>query len=111
MAIGSCGIPPFEVGIDGSVFCRSQHPARFASPRRRGNDRFEIRSRVEHLRSRYESGLIGGQVICEVLMKLCGVKVRETVWSFLYRGRLAEVTWETLPVVRLILSGIGHLGS
>src|SRR6266566_2868656 len=42
VALGSCGIPPFEVGVDGSVFCRYQHPARFASPRRCGDDCFEI---------------------------------------------------------------------
>jgi hypothetical protein len=26
VTLGSFGIPPFEVGVDGSVFCRYQHP-------------------------------------------------------------------------------------
>ncbi len=43
-------------------------------------------------------------------MKLCGVKVNETVSRLLYRSRLAEVTWETLSVVSLILSSIRHVG-
>jgi hypothetical protein len=60
-------------------FCRYQHPARFASPRRRGDDCFEIVSCVEHLRSRHESGLLHRQVGCEVLMKLRGIEVSETV--------------------------------
>src|SRR6266478_2867068 len=42
MTVGPCGIPTFEVGIDGSVCCRYQHPTRFASPGRSGNDSFEI---------------------------------------------------------------------
>ena len=110
VALGSFGIPPFEVGVDGSVFCRYQHPARFASPRRRGDDCFEIVSCVEHLRSRHESGLLSRQVGCEVLMKLRGVEVSETVCRLLYRSRLAEVTWEALSVVSLILSSIWHVG-
>ena len=44
-------------------------------------------------------------------MKLCGVKVNETVSRLLYRSRLAEVTWETLSVVNLILSSIWLVGS
>src|SRR5438876_2867128 len=111
MAVGPCGIPAFEVGIDGSVFCRYQHPARSASPCRRGDDCFEIVSCVEHLRSRHESGLLSRQVGCEVLMKMRGVKVSETVSRLLYRSRLTEVTWETLPIVSLIFSGIWHVGS
>src|ERR1700682_4929183 len=110
MAVGSCGIPAFEVGIDGSVFCRYQHPAWFASPRRRGDDRFESVSCVEHLRSRHESGLLSRQVGCEVLMKLRGVEVSETVCRLLDRRRLAEVTWEALSVVGLALSGVWHVG-
>src|SRR5207253_5549602 len=51
MAIGSLGIPPLQVGIDGSIFRRYQHPTRFASPRRCRDDCFEIVSGVEHLRS------------------------------------------------------------
>src|SRR5216684_5998569 len=94
VAVGPCGIPAFEVGADGSVLCRYQHPAWFASPRRRGDDRFEIVSCVEHLRSRHESSLLSREVGCEVLMKLRGVEVSETVCRLLYRSRLTEVTWE-----------------
>ena len=79
--------------------------------RRRGDHCFEIVRRVEYLRSRHESGLLSRQVGCKVLMKLCGVKVSETVSRLLYRSRLAEVTWETLSVVNLILSSIWHVGS
>ena len=110
MALGSCGIPPFEVRVDSSVFSRYQHPARFASPRGRGDDCIEIVSLVEHLRSRHESGLLSRQVGCEVLMKLRGIEVSETVCRLLYRSRLAEVTWEALSVVSLTLSSIWHVG-
>ena len=109
VALGSLGIPPFEVGVDGSVFRRYQHPARFASPRSRGDDCFEIVSEVEDLRSRHESGLLSRQVGCEVLMKLRGVEVSETVGRLLYRTRLAEVTRESLSVVSFILSRIWHV--
>src|SRR6266478_2208744 len=44
-------------------------------------------------------------------MKLRRVEVSETVCSLLYRSRLAEVTWEALSVVSLILSSIWHVGS
>jgi hypothetical protein len=97
VAVGPRGIPAFEAGADGSIFCRYQHPARFASPRRRGNDRFEIVGCVEHLRSRHESSLLTRYVGGEVLMKLCGIEVSETVSRLLYRSRLAEVTWESFP--------------
>src|SRR6266481_476381 len=110
VALGSCGVPPFEIRVDGSVLCRDQHPARFASPRRRGDDGFEIVGQVEHLRSRHESGLLSRQVGCEVLMKLRRVEVSETVRRLLYRTRLAEVTWETFSVVSLILARIRHVG-
>src|SRR6266404_5962643 len=110
VAVGSFGIPAFEVGVDGSVFSRYQHPARFASPRGRGDDSFEIVSKVEHLRSRHESGLLSRQVGGEVLMKLRGVEVSETVSRLLYRSRLAEVTWEAFSVVSLILFSIWHVG-
>src|SRR5713101_7419465 len=109
MAVGPCGIPPFEVGADGSVFCRYQHPVWLASPRRRGDNGFEIVSCVEHLRSRHEGGLLSRQVGCEVLVKLRGVEVGETVCRLLYRSRLAEVTWEALSVVSLILSRVWHV--
>src|ERR1700710_2950517 len=110
MTVGSCGIPAFEVRVDGSVLCRDQHPARFAPPRRRGDDCFEIFRRVKHLRSRHEGGLLSRQVGCEVLMKLRGIEVSETVCRLLYRSRLAQVTWEALSVVSLILSSIWHVG-
>ena len=62
------------------------------------------------MRSRHESGLLSRQVGCEVLMKLRGIEVSETVCRLLYRSRLAEVTWESLSIVSLILSGIWHVG-
>src|SRR6266700_6953518 len=43
-------------------------------------------------------------------MKLHGVEVSETVGRFLYRSRHAEVTWEALSIVGLILSSIWHVG-
>src|SRR5437868_12011125 len=110
MTLRSLGIPPFEVGVDGSVFCRDQHPARFASPRGRRDDCFEIVGQVEHLRARHESGLLSRQVGCEVLMKLRGVEVSETVCSLLYRSRLAEVTGETFSIVSFVLASIRHVG-
>jgi hypothetical protein len=42
-------------------------------------------------------------------MKLRGVEVSETVCRLLYRTRLAEVTWEALAVVSLVLSSIRHV--
>jgi hypothetical protein len=110
VAVGSCGIPPFEIRIDGSVCRRYQHPTRFAPPRSRGNDSFEVVSQVEYLRSRHESGLLSGQVSCEVLMKPRRVEVSETVCRLLYRTRLAEVTGKALSVVSLILPGVWHVG-
>src|SRR6266481_5971506 len=109
VAVGSCGIPPFEVGVDGSVLCRHQHPGRFASPRSSGDNCFEIVGCVEYLRSRHESGLFSRQVGCEVLMKLRGIEISKTVCCLLYRNRLAEVTWESFSIVSLILSSIGHV--
>src|SRR5260370_38974121 len=43
-------------------------------------------------------------------MKLDGVEVSETVCCLRYRSRLAEVAWEALSVVSLVLSGIRHVG-
>src|SRR5205807_109752 len=103
-------VPPFEVRVDGPVLCRYQHPARFASPRRCGDDCFEIVSQVKHLRSRHKSSLLSRKVGCEVLMKLRGIEVSETVCGLLYRSRLAEVTWKSLSIVSLILSRIRHMG-
>ena len=98
MALGSLGIPPLQVRIDGSIFRRDQHPTRFAPPRRCRDDGFEIVSRVEHLRSRHESRLLSTKVGCEVLMKLRGIQVGETVCRLLYRSRRAEVTWKRFPL-------------
>src|SRR3981189_2596653 len=42
VAVGSRGIPPFAGRVDGSVRCGYQHPARFASPRSRGDDSLKI---------------------------------------------------------------------
>src|ERR1700730_4529689 len=109
VAVGSRGVPAFEVGGDGSVRPRYHHPAWFASPRSRRDDRLEIVSKVEHLRSRHELGLLGRQVGGEVIMKLRGVEVSETVRCLLYGTRLAEVAWEALAVVRLVLSRVGHV--
>src|SRR5437667_353477 len=109
MALGSCGVPPFEIRVDGSVFCRYQHPAWFASPRSRGDDCFEIVSCIEHLRSRHESGLLSRQVGCEVLMKLRRVEISETVCRLLYCARLAEVAGKALSNVGLIFSRIWHM--
>src|SRR6266487_4780853 len=109
MTLRSFGVPPFEVGVDSSVFCRYQHPARFASPRRRGDDSFEIVSCIEHLRSRHEIGLLSRQVGCEVLMKLRRVEISETICSLLYRSRLTEVTWEAFSVVSFVFARIRHM--
>src|SRR6516162_6369088 len=89
-----------------SVFCRDQHPTRFASPRGLGDDCIEIGSCVEHLRSRHESGLLSRKVGCEVFMKLRGVEVGETVRRLLYRVRLVEITWESFCVGSLTLSSV-----
>jgi hypothetical protein len=40
MALGSCGVPPFEIGVKGSVGSRYQHPAWFASPRSRESEQY-----------------------------------------------------------------------
>src|SRR5947209_6790125 len=102
--MSSLGVPSFKLRVDGSVFCRYQHPAWFASPRSRGDGCFEIVSGVEYLRSRHESRLFRRQIGCKVLMKLRGVEVSETVCRLLYRARLAEITREALSVVRLVFS-------
>src|SRR6202030_1326652 len=101
--MSSLGIPTFEVRVDGFIFCRYQHPARFSSPRRRGDGCFEIVGQVEHLGSRHERSLLRRQIGCEVFMKLSRVEVSETVRRLLYRSRFAEVTWEALSEIRLIL--------
>src|SRR3979409_1918664 len=104
--MSSPGVPSFNLRVDGPVFCRYQHPAWFASPRRRRDDCLEIVSGVEYLRSRHESGLLRRKIGCKVLMKLRGVEVSETVRRLLYRTRLAEITREALSVIGLVLSSI-----
>ena len=69
----------------------------------------EIVGKVEYLRSRHKGGLLSRQVGCEVLMKLRGVEVSEAIRGLFYRGRFAEVTWEALSIVRLILSSVWHV--
>src|SRR6266850_5722885 len=110
MALGSLGIPPLQVRIDGSIASRHYHPARFASPRRCRDNSFEIVSKVEHLRSCHESGLFSRQVGCEILMKLRGVEVSKSIRCLVDRSGLAEVTWEALSVISLVFSGIRHVG-
>jgi len=62
-----------------------------------GSDHYRcMEKQTGHLRSRHESGLLGREVGCEVLMKLCGGEVGETVCRLLYCSRLAEVTWKAL---------------
>src|SRR5712675_3670117 len=102
------GVPSFQIRVDGSVLRRYQHPAWFASPRRRGDDCLEIVSGVGYLRARHESGLLRRKIGCKVLMELGGIEVRETICRLLYRTRLAEVTREALSVVRFVLSSVGH---
>jgi hypothetical protein len=109
VAFGAGGIPAFEVGVDGSVFSRYQNPAWFISPRRHSDDRFKIVRKVRHLRACHERGLLSGEVICEVLMKLCGIQVRETVCRLLYCAGFAEVTWKAPSVVGFILSSVWHM--
>jgi hypothetical protein len=43
-------------------------------------------------------------------MKLSGIEVGETVCGLLYCTRLAEVAWEALAVVRLVLPSVWHVG-
>ncbi len=40
------GVPALKLGINGSVCGRDQHPARFGSPRRLGDSRFEIGGKI-----------------------------------------------------------------
>src|SRR3984893_17321042 len=107
--MSSLGIKPFEVGVDRSIRPGDDHPTRFVSPCRRGDDCLEIIRGVGYLRSRHEGGLLRRQIGCKVLMELGGIEVRETICRLLYRTRLAEVTREALSVVRFVLSSVGHV--
>src|SRR5258708_38030457 len=102
VAMSSLGIKPFEVGVDRSIRPGDDHPTRFFSPCRRGDDRFEIRSCVEYLGSGHKGGLPHRKIGCKVLMELRGIEVRETICRLLYRTRLAEGTREALSVVRFV---------
>src|SRR5208283_4782196 len=104
VAIGPRGIPALEVGVDGPVGSRNQHPTGLAPPRRRGDYSPEILGQVENLGSRHESSLFGRQVGREILMKLCGIEVFETIRRFLDCARLTEIARKALSVVSLILS-------
>src|SRR4051812_5597807 len=79
VALGSLGIPPLQVWIDGSVISRYQHPAWSASPGRCRDHSLEVVSGVEHLRSCHEGGLLSRKIGGEVFVKLRQVEVRETV--------------------------------
>src|ERR1700733_3129516 len=104
------GIKPFEVWVDRSVCPGDDHPTRFFSPSRRGDDSLEIVRCIEYLRSCHESGLIHRKIGGKILMELGGIEVREAICRLLYRTRLAEVTREALSVVRFILSSVWHVG-
>src|ERR1700761_966587 len=107
--MSTLGIKKFEVGVDRSARPGDDHPTRFLSPCRRGDDCLEVHSCVEHLRSRHESGLLRRQIGGEVLMELGWIEVREAICCLLYRARLAEVTREALAVVRFVLSSVWHV--
>src|ERR1700735_31179 len=79
MALGACGVPAFEVRVDGSVLCRYGHPAWLSPPCCCGDGCVEIRGRDQYLGVRSESGFIGGQIGRKILAILCGIKVVETV--------------------------------
>src|SRR5512133_3876111 len=108
--MSSLGVPTFKLGVDGSVVCRNQHPARFTSPRGCSYHCLEVVTKIEYLRSRHKSGLLRRQISSKVRMKLCRVEVSKTVYRLLYRTRLAEITREALSVVRLVLSSVWHMG-
>ena len=111
LAVGSRSIKPFEVGVDGSICPGDDHPTRLFSPCRRGDDRLEIHSCVEHLGSGHKGGLLNRQIGCKEKMKLRGVEKSKPICSRDHRGRLAEITWEALSVLRLTLSRIRHVSS
>jgi hypothetical protein len=78
------GVSPSEIGVDGSVCCRYQHPTWFAFSCRCGNNCSEIAATF----STFDRA--------KVFMKLRRVKVSKTACYPLYRVRLAEVTWEAI---------------
>src|SRR5437899_1867165 len=110
VAFGPRGIPPFEIGIDGSITSSHHHPARFAPPCGRRDDCVEVLSEIKDLGTGHEIGLRGGQIGSKVLMELRGIQVSETVGRFLDHGGLAEIAWESLSVLSLALSRVRHVG-
>src|SRR5262249_24523201 len=89
VAVGTFGIPPFQLWADRPVCVRDNHPAWLGSPCSSGDDSFEIVSQVGYLRLRHEGCLIGGKVSSKKVVKLCRVKVGKTVWQLLDRCGLA----------------------
>jgi hypothetical protein len=79
VAVCACRIPPFEIGVDGSVSCRYCHPTRFASPCSCRDDRFEIAVGDQHLRVGRESGFFFGSIGCEVFAELRRVELIKAV--------------------------------
>src|SRR5580704_10625525 len=86
VALGSLGVPAFQIRIDGSVAARDEHPAGLASPRGDGDDTFEIVAKVEDLRARHKSGLLRRQVSCEIFVKLRGIEIRKAIRGLFYAG-------------------------
>src|SRR3979490_2359435 len=104
VATSSVGVPSFKVRVNGSVFCRYQHPARFASPRSRGDDCLDVTKSLEHQRTDHETSLFGRQHGAEVLAKLRGVEVSGTVRGPFEHRSLTQITGEAFSEVSLILS-------
>jgi len=64
---------------DSPISPGDDHPTRFLSPCRRGDDRFEIHSCVEYLGVGHESGLLNRQIGCKERWKLRGVEKSEPI--------------------------------
>src|SRR5580658_2358068 len=109
VAMSSLGIKPFEVGVDRSIRPGDDHPTRFFSPCRCGDDCLEIVRGVGYLRSRHKCGLFHRKIGCKVLKKMSGVEIREAICGLLYRTRLAEITREAPSVVRFVFSSVWHV--
>src|SRR3984893_16766322 len=104
--MSSLGIKPFEVGVDRSIRPGDDHPTRFFSPCRRGDDRLEIHSCVEYLGMGHKGVQRNRQIGAKEFMKLRAIEKSEPICRRLHRGRFAEITWETLSVLRFTLSRI-----
>src|SRR5215510_9285122 len=57
-AAGTCGIPSLQVWIDSPIACSDDHPARFAPPRGRRDNRAKIFVKDRHLRLRIERSFV-----------------------------------------------------